>query len=116
MELRRQHTWMMSKLGTTSVQPRERKNGLFTGRPARAIVNRFMREVGPISDLTPEFPLATAALAPLRAKSEMAGSADFTPLWSGQAARLSRELPAADLTRQLAAETLENLRLLQTMV
>jgi nitronate monooxygenase len=88
---------------------------VFTGRPARAIVNRFMREVGPMSDLAPGFPLAAATLAPLRAKSEMAGSADFTPLWSGQAARLSRELPAAELTKQLAAEALENLRLLQTI-
>jgi nitronate monooxygenase len=88
---------------------------VFTGRPARAILNRFMREVGPMSDLAPEFPLAAATLAPLRAKSESAGSDDFTSLWSGQAARLSRELPAAELTRQLAAETLENLRLLQTV-
>ena len=89
---------------------------VFTGRPARGIVNRLMRELGPISDVAPEFPLAAAALAPLRAQSEMAGSADFTPLWSGQAARLSRELSAAQLTKQLAAETLEKLRLLQTGV
>ena len=68
-----------------------------------------------MSDVAPEFPLAAAALAPLRSKSEVAGSADFSPLWSGQAARLNRELPAAELTRQLAAETLEKLRLLQTM-
>jgi nitronate monooxygenase len=88
---------------------------VFTGRPARAIVNRFMREVGPMSDVAPEFPLAAATLAPLRAKSEMAGSADFTPFWSGQAARLGQELPAAELTKQLAAEALENLRSLQTM-
>jgi len=87
---------------------------VFTGRPARAIVNRFVREVGPMSDVAPKFPLAAAAVAPLRAKSETAGSADFTPLWSGQSARLSRELPAADLTKQLAAETLKNLTLLQT--
>ena len=86
---------------------------VFTGRPARGIVNRLMREVGPMSDLAPEFPLAAAAVAPLRAKSEMAGSADFTPLWAGQAARLNRELPAAELTKQLAAETLEKLRILQ---
>ena len=51
--------------------------------------------------------IAVALLAPLRSKSEMAGSVDFTPLWSGQAARLSRELPAAELTKRLAAETLE---------
>jgi nitronate monooxygenase len=87
---------------------------VFTGRPARAIVNRFIREVGPMSDIVPKFPLAAATLAPLRAKSEMAGSADFTPLWSGQSARLSRELPAADLTKQLATEALRNLTLLQT--
>jgi len=86
---------------------------VFTGRPARGIVNRLMREVGPMSDLAPEFPFAAAAVAPLRAKSEMAGSADFTPLWAGQAARLNRELPAAELTKQLAAETLEKLRILQ---
>jgi nitronate monooxygenase len=89
---------------------------VFTGRPARGIVNRLMREVGPMSDVAPEFPLAAAGLAPLRKKSEMAGSADFTPLWSGQAARLNRELPAAELTKQLAAETLEKLRLLRTKV
>ena len=88
---------------------------VFTGRPARAIVNHLMREVGPMSDVAPEFPLAAAAVAPLRAKSEMAGSADFTPLWSGQAARLNRELPAAELTKQLAEETLEKLRFLQIM-
>ena len=88
---------------------------VFTGRPARAIVNRFMREVGPMSDDAPEFPLAAATLAPLRAKSEMAGSTDFTPMWSGQAARLARELPAAELTKQLAVGALENLRLLKTV-
>jgi nitronate monooxygenase len=86
---------------------------VFTGRPARGIVNRLIREVGPMSDIVPEFPLAAAALAPLRSKSEMAGSGDFTPLWSGQAARLSRELPAAELTKRLAAEALETLKLLR---
>jgi nitronate monooxygenase len=85
---------------------------VFTGRPARALVNRFMREVGPISDVAPEFPLAAAIVAPLRAKSEMAGSADFTPFWSGQAASLGRDLPAAELTKQLAAEASRNLRVL----
>ena len=87
---------------------------VFTGRPARAIVNRLMRELGPMSDGAPEFPLAAETLAPLRAKAEMAGSADFTPFWSGQASRLGRELPAAELTKQLAAEASANLRLLQT--
>src|SRR5467141_1991286 len=83
---------------------------IFTGRPGRAIVNRAIRELGPISDNVPDFPLAAAALGPLRSKAEAAGSGDFTPLWSGQAARLSRELPSAKLTKQLATATLDKLK------
>jgi nitronate monooxygenase len=79
---------------------------VFTGRPARGIVNRVMREVGPISAAAPQFPLAGGALAPLRQRSEPLGSGDFMPLWSGQAARLSRELPAGELTKRLAQEAL----------
>lgn len=75
---------------------------LFTGRPARGIVNRIIRELGPISAFAPDFPLATAAIAPLRAKAEARGSGDFSPLWSGQNATGCRELPAAEITRQLA--------------
>jgi nitronate monooxygenase len=82
---------------------------VFTGRPARGIVNRIVREVGPVSDLAPEFPLTAGAVAPLRAKAEESGSGDFSPLWSGQAARLSRELPAGELTRRLAEEALAKL-------
>jgi nitronate monooxygenase len=74
---------------------------LFTGRPARGIMNRVMREVGPISDKAPEFPLAGGALAPLRAATEASGSGDFMSLWSGQAAPLAVELPAGELTRRL---------------
>jgi nitronate monooxygenase len=82
---------------------------VFTGRPARLIVNRTVRELGPMSDLAPAFPLAAAALAPLRAKSEPSGSNDFIPLWSGQSARLGRELSAGDLTKWLAGQTLAKL-------
>jgi nitronate monooxygenase len=74
---------------------------LFTGRPARGIVNRLVRELGPMSDAAPAFPLATAALAPLRAAAEKRGSGDFSPLWSGQNAQGCKELPAAQLTRSL---------------
>lgn len=76
---------------------------LFTGRPARGIVNRVMKELGPISGAAPEFPLATSAIMPLRAKAEARGSGDFTSLWSGQNAAGCREVPAAQLTRELAA-------------
>ncbi|MDB5970792.1 MAG: 2-nitropropane dioxygenase [Hydrocarboniphaga sp.] len=75
---------------------------VFTGRPARGIVNRIVREVGPISAAAPEFPLATSAIAPLRAAAESRGSDDFSPLWSGQNASGCREIPAAALTRELA--------------
>ncbi|MEW9806245.1 NAD(P)H-dependent flavin oxidoreductase [Mesorhizobium sp. ZMM04-5] len=83
---------------------------VFTGRPARGIANRVIREVGAMSDLPPQFPLAGGALMPLRGKAEPAGSGDFTPMWSGQAMRLGREMPAAELTRTLVAETQERLR------
>ena len=76
---------------------------LFTGRPARGIVNRLMRELGPLSDTAPEFPLATSAIAPLRAKAESQGRGDFSPLWSGQNRSGCKEVPAAQLTRELAA-------------
>lgn len=76
---------------------------LFTGRPARGIVNRLMRELGSISTAPPAFPLATAAIAPLRAAAERTGSGDFSPLWAGQNACGCREIPAARLTRELAA-------------
>ena len=79
---------------------------LMTGRPARGFVNRVMREIGPVSDVAPEFPLAGGALAPLRAKAEAQGSGEFSPMWSGEAAALGRALPAAELTRTLAAEAL----------
>ena len=76
---------------------------LFTGRPARGIVNRIMRELGPVSDAPPAFPLATSAIAPLRAKAEATGSGDFSPLWSGQNATGCKAVPAAQITRELAA-------------
>ena len=72
---------------------------LFSGRPARGIVNRFMRELGPIGAQVPAFPLATAAIASLRAAAESAGSSDFTPLWSGQNTCGTRHLGAADITQ-----------------
>jgi nitronate monooxygenase len=78
---------------------------LFTGRPARGIVNRVMREVGPMSPLAPAFPLAGGALMPLRAKDE----ANFSNLWAGQAFPMGRELSTAELTRRLADEALAQL-------
>lgn len=74
---------------------------VFTGRPARAIVNRLVREVGPMSAFAPAFPLAAGSVAPLRTKAESQGSGDFSPLWSGQNASGCREASAGDLARRL---------------
>ena len=73
---------------------------VFTGRPARGIVNRAMRELGPLHPQTPAFPLATADMAPLRTAAEARGSSDFTPLWAGQNTLGCRSLPAAEITRE----------------
>ena len=75
---------------------------LFSGRPARGIVNRLMRELGPISPLAPAFPLATGAIAPLRSQAESQGSGDFSPLWAGQNVSGCKSIGAAELTAELA--------------
>jgi nitronate monooxygenase len=80
---------------------------VFSGRPARGLLNRVMREVGPMSDAAPAFPTAGRALAPLKAKAESQGSSDFSSLWSGQAAGLARESNSAELTQRLAADARE---------
>ena len=82
---------------------------VMTGRPARGVANRVMREVGPISADAPAFPHAATALGPLKAAAEKLGRVDFTNLWAGQAVRLGREMPAAELTRALAAAALARL-------
>ena len=75
---------------------------VFSGRPARGIRNRLMEELGPIDESVPAFPLASAALAPLRRKAERLGLDGFSPLWAGQNLSGCREIPAAELTRDLA--------------
>ena len=77
---------------------------VFSGRPARGIVNRLVREVGPMSDAAPDFPHAATLIAPLRAASEKAGSTDYMQMWAGQAAKLGRAMPAYELTKKLWEE------------
>jgi nitronate monooxygenase len=79
---------------------------VMTGRPARGVANRVMREVGPVSPDAPAYPHAATALAPLKAAAEKLGRVDFTNLWAGQAVRMGREMPAAELTRALAGSAL----------
>lgn len=75
---------------------------VFTGRPARGIRNRLMRELGPLRADVPAFPLAAAAVTPLRTKAEAEGRGDFSPLWAGQNTSGCRAVPAAQTTRELA--------------
>jgi nitronate monooxygenase len=78
-------------------------SNVFTGRPARGIVNRLMRELGPMNPGAPAFPLAGGASLALRQKAESLGSGDFSPLWAGQNTTGCRDIPAGQLTRELAA-------------
>jgi nitronate monooxygenase len=82
---------------------------IFTGRPARGIVNRIMREIGPMADAAPAFPTAGGALMPLRSKAESQGDDGFVNLWAGQAVGIKHSLPAESLTRELAIGALERL-------
>lgn len=83
---------------------------VMTGRPARGVANRLMREVGPVSPDAPAFPHAATALGPLKAAAEKLGRVDFTNLWAGQSVALGRNLGAAELTRILAAEARERIK------
>jgi nitronate monooxygenase len=87
-----------------------RLTNLFTGRPARGLLNRFMREVGPLSADAPPFPLAAAAVAPLRAAAEKRGDSDFSPLWSGEAGALARAEDAGEATRRFWREAQATMR------
>jgi nitronate monooxygenase len=83
--------------GTTAV------THLFTGRPARGIMNRIMQEMGAMGGEPPAFPLAGAAIAPLRTAAERRGSSDFSPMWAGQNATAAREASAVEITEDLCS-------------
>ena len=80
---------------------------VFSGRPARSLINRAVRELGPLSEVAPEFPLAAGAMTPLHAKAQALGSGDFSPMLAGQGAALGREMPAGDLVAKFVQEAQE---------
>lgn len=88
----------------------------FSGKPARGIANRFMREMDERDAPQLAFPAQNALTGPLRAAAAKAGNADFVALWAGQAVPLARALPASELIAQLAAETEEALERLQALL
>jgi nitronate monooxygenase len=83
---------------------------LFSGGLARGLRNRLIEALGPVSDVAPPFPYASAALAQLRAKAEADGRGDYSPLWAGQGVRLAGDGPAEELTARLGAAALEGNR------
>jgi nitronate monooxygenase len=83
---------------------------VMTGRPARGVPNRAIREVGPMSPDAPAFPHSATALGPLKQGAEKLGKTDFTSMWAGQAVRLGRDIPAAELTQALANDALARMR------
>ncbi|MFF7402530.1 nitronate monooxygenase [Streptomyces murinus] len=77
----------------------------FTGRPARGLVNRFLREHGPYAPAA--YPEINHLTSPLRKAAAKAGDAQGMALWAGQGHRLARDLPAGRLVEVLAAELAE---------
>ena len=86
----------------------------FSGKPARGLVNRFMKEMASSPQLA--FPAQNALTGKLRQASARAGKPDFIALWAGQAAPLARALPAAELIAALEKETLRALKHLKGLV
>lgn len=92
----------------TLLEPRAahtRVTRLYSGRPARAIVTRYMDELHDEERHTPDFPLQRVFSAQLAQAATAQGSPEFSAMWAGQAARLARPMPAAELVRKLVEET-----------
>jgi len=82
----------------------------FSGKPARGLVNRFIAEMARNNAPQLPFPAQNSVTGRLRQASARAGRPDFIALWAGQAAPLSRSLPAAQLIARLEAETIESIQ------
>jgi nitronate monooxygenase len=104
------HISELHRVALKKPEPATVITNVLTGRPARAIINRFIAEAGPVNPETPAFPLATQATIPLRTIAEKQGSGDFSSFWSGEARGLGRDMNAEDLTRTIAEESLALLR------
>ena len=90
-----------------------RLTSAFSGRPARGLENRYIREMAGKEDEFPDFPILNTLTGPLRKASANAGSADFVSLWAGQAAGLIKSMSAGALVETLAAETESSLKSLR---
>ena len=87
----------------------------FSGRPARGLNNRYLREMTGHEDIYPDFPILNTLTGPLRKASAKENNPDFMSLWSGQSAAMSRNLPASELIQLLVIETESVLERLATV-
>ncbi|HAS6088031.1 TPA: nitronate monooxygenase [Vibrio vulnificus] len=104
---------LCTEADTSDIHKRALKSGksshtaltnIFSGRPARGIVNRVMDELGYMSVLAPDFPYASLEMSQLRNSAEKQGMDAFSPLWCGQNAQGCQEISAKELTLQLAGK------------
>ncbi|WP_282609819.1 nitronate monooxygenase family protein [Pelagibius sp. Alg239-R121] len=95
----------------TSAQAHETSlTDVVSGRPTRCLMNRVIRELGPISNDAPEFPKGFTAMSPLRMKAEGEGRCDFSAHYCGQAAALGAAELSARLTGKLIAESIARMK------
>ncbi len=81
-----------------------RTTKVFSGRPARGIINRYMEEMREHEPDLPDFPIMNTLTGPLRKASGTANSPDFVSLWSGQAVGLNRESTTEELIQSWAKD------------
>jgi nitronate monooxygenase len=85
----------------------------FSGKPARGLANRFMQEMAAKDAPQLAFPAQNSVTGKMRQAAAKSGKSDFLAMWAGQAAPLSRALPAAELVARLEAEAIESIQKLK---
>ena len=93
---------------------RTRVSPVISGRPARGVENAFMQRAD--EALTAGYPYAYDLGKALNAAASLQGDDGYAPQWAGQAAPLTRALPAAELVEALAQETRAAIRDLQSLL
>ncbi len=77
---------------------------IFSGRPARGIINDAMRALAPHEADIPAYPIQNALMGPVRRAAAQAGDAEYIALWAGQGVGAARALAAGALAQALAQE------------
>ena len=96
--------WKAALRGARDDQTRVSR--VYSGKPARGLINEFILKLGPVEDEIPAYPIQNALTRPIRQAAAKANRPEFMSLWAGQAAGMSRGLPAAELVAALVKETI----------